>query len=571
MKTRRPLFRIVGLRDVMATVFALVAILPLLVFLSLLNRFDLLRETQAQAGLFLALLISVLGFLLFRKVGDRVSQVAQALQAAERSHLGTRPGEVMAPTVPELGMVGELVQIREAFNHMLGDLRGSTERLEDVVFKLVTLNEMVELAARIPTMEDLLALVLERTMRTVRADVGSIMLLDHENQTLRIAAARGVPGEILLGVEIKLGEEVAGQVAQLGHTVLIDDVDKDPRFANDPKYGSGSLLCMPVRAGDRIIGVINLAKKEHGATGHPDSGAFGPIDVQFLNPLMTYVAYAVDNARLLQETRLSAKRLQEVIDELKGAQEQLVQGETLQAVGVLASGITHHLNNLLAVVQGRIRLVLDEAKEPAVRRSLEIAEAAALEGADVVRRVREFGQSRCMGEKGPVDLNQLAEEALEITRPHWQDDAQLHGTQIQVSVEPGQIPAVTGDAASLREVLMGLILNAVDALPTGGQITARTWASEQWVCCSVADTGAGMPEEVRRHALEPFFTTKGPHSTGLGLSVTHGIVQRHGGELDIESAEGRGTTVQIRLPMPRPASGPRAADAGVSPAGTACR
>jgi CheY-like chemotaxis protein/anti-sigma regulatory factor (Ser/Thr protein kinase) len=116
-------------------------------------------------------------------------------------------------------------------------------------------------------------------------------------------------------------------------------------------------------------------------------------------------------------------------------------------------------------------------------------------------------------------------------------------------LEAGDIPSVNGEPGPLREVLVNLVLNAIDALPEGGRITIRTWHDDGWVNCSVSDTGVGMSPEVQRRALEPFFTTKGVRSTGLGLSVNYGILQRLGGELAVDSEEGRGTTVSFKLPV----------------------
>ena len=550
MTTWRALSRTISLRQAAAIVFALSAVLPLLVFLFLLNRFDLLRETEVQAGLFLALLIAVLGFAVFRQMVRRMSALAQAVGAPPQAEPTTPADGNDMSMLPGLGAVAEVVQIRQAFNGMLGDLRSATDRLEDLAFKLTTLNEMVELAARIPKMQDLLTLVLERTMRTVGATAGSIMLFDRERQTLRIAAARGLSASAVADVEVKVGEEIAGTAALVGAPIVVGDIGTDPRFVNTDKrkYGSGAVLSTPVRLGDRVIGVINLAKEPSGPARRSEMQPFSPTDLQFLQGLMTYVAYAMDNARLLEETRQSNQRLKEVIEELKAAQEQLVRGETLRALSVLVSGVTHHFNNLLAVVQGRIQYLLRRGQAPEIQRSLEIAERAALDAAEVVRQVRDFSQEQPVSDAVSVDLNEVAREVIELTRPHWQDEAQLRGIQIQTAVEAGEIPPVTGDAASLREVFMSLLLNAIDALPHGGQITVRTWASSQGVRFSVADTGVGMSEEVRRRALEPFYTTKGPNSMGLGLSVTYGIIQRHGGDLTIDSAH-RGTTIRVYLPM----------------------
>ena len=138
---------------------------------------------------------------------------------------------------------------------------------------------------------------------------------------------------------------------------------------------------------------------------------------------------------------------------------------------------------------------------------------------------------------------------LELTRPRWHDEAQRQGIQITASLEAGPLPPVAGEPGSLREVLTNLVLNAVEAIQDHGTVTIKTWIADGRVYCSVSDTGAGMSEETRRQALEPFFTTKGPKSTGLGLSVNYGIIERHGGELIIESVQGRGSTITFALPV----------------------
>jgi two-component system, cell cycle sensor histidine kinase and response regulator CckA len=133
-------------------------------------------------------------------------------------------------------------------------------------------------------------------------------------------------------------------------------------------------------------------------------------------------------------------------------------------------------------------------------------------------------------------------------RPQWQDEAQRRGCPIEIRLELGEIPSAAGEAGPLREVVMNLMLNAIEALHHGGVITVSTSAAEGHVRCAVVDNGVGMSEDVRRRALEPFFTTKGPQSTGLGLSVAYGTIQRHGGTLTIESVEGQGTTVAVSIP-----------------------
>jgi signal transduction histidine kinase len=517
----------IGLREAASIVFALTALLPLLLAVFVLHRSGALWTFEAQAAILLAVTVAVLGFVVFRLMVDRVAGLAGALMGHGEP---TRSAD--AAVIPGLGRVTEIGQIGTAFSRMLDDLRGSTERLEDLVFKLGALNEVVELAARVPNMQQLLALVLERTMRTVRAGSGSIMLLDRQRGMLRVVAARGDAGDIQVGAELPLGDGLPGKVAQVGELEVTEQ---------------GALACLPIRVEDRIIGVISVAKGE----ARPlDPRAFSPMDLQFLSTLIAHVAYALENARLLEDSRLTTERLQKVVEELRTAQTRLVEGETVRALGQMASGMAHHLNNLLAIVSGRLQLLLLRAQDPALRKPLETAERAVGDAAEVVRRVLGFSAAQPVPESTRVDLNEVAADVIELTRPRWQDAAQLQHAMVDIRFEPGDDVVVAGEPAPLREVLMNLVLNALDAMPNGGCVTVRTWVEDGWVYCSVGDTGAGMSADTRQRALEPFFTTKGPKGVGLGLSVSLGIIQRHRGEMDIQSTEGRGTVIVLRIPCP---------------------
>jgi signal transduction histidine kinase/CheY-like chemotaxis protein len=542
--------RAMSLREAAAVIFVMVALLPLLLFVAFLSVSDLITRTEAQFAAFMALVIACLGFVVFRRLVDQIARLAINVKGPMSAGQEVPDAPEATSRVPGLGQVAEIGQLAGAFHQMLEDLRASTQRLEDLVFKLGTLNELVEMSTRIPKIQDLLASVLQSTMRAVHANIGSIMLLDQQRKTLRIAASRGLPDEVHDQAEVRLGEGVAGKVAELGDAVIVDDIERDARFArtNDPKYGTGSFICMPVRVGDRIIGVINLAKKEDASTVPPTPRPFSPTDLQFLTALMTYIGYAVDNARLLQEAQESAGQLQNVVDDLRATQAQLVRGETLAAIGKLASGMAHHLNNLFAVILGRLETLLTKVAEPEARRYLQIVEQAARDGAEVVRRVQRFSRVQPVSRSVAVDLNQLAQEVLDLTRPRWHNEALLRQIRIDTVLDLGNIRPVAGEYAPLREVLMNLMLNAIDAMPNGGALGVKTWADSAGVHCDVSDAGEGMSDEVRQRALDPFFTTKGPKSTGLGLSVTYGIIQRHNGKLEIDSTPGRGTTVHVTLP-----------------------
>jgi CheY-like chemotaxis protein/anti-sigma regulatory factor (Ser/Thr protein kinase) len=190
-------------------------------------------------------------------------------------------------------------------------------------------------------------------------------------------------------------------------------------------------------------------------------------------------------------------------------------------------------------------------------RPLEIIERAAKDGAEVVRRLQQFAGMRRTAEPRTVDLGDIVNDVLEMTRGRWQDSARPHGSEIVLESRLTRLPKIPGDPAALREMLTNLVLNGIDALPDGGRLTVETSASGSSAVIAVTDTGVGMPEDVRLRAHEPFFTTKGVKSTGLGLSVAFGIARRHGGELAIQSEVGQGTTVRIILPLPAAAPAAR--------------
>lgn len=253
----------------------------------------------------------------------------------------------------------------------------------------------------------------------------------------------------------------------------------------------------------------------------------------------------------LRDTNL---RLEETILQLQRAQQQVVQQERLSAVGTMAGGIAHDFNNSLTAILGYCELLLRHPgglNDPErTRRYLTIMNTCASDASNVVLRLREFYRHREKDEVfDVVEVNQLVEEVVSLTQPKWKTQAEARGVTINVYKNLREVPPVAGNPADLREALTNLIFNAVDAMPRGGNITVRTRATPGRVQIQVCDTGTGMTEEVRRRCLEPFFTTKGEGGTGLGLSMVYGIVQRHQGTIDIDSAVGVGTTFFISLPQ----------------------
>ncbi|MBI3634711.1 MAG: response regulator, partial [Candidatus Rokubacteria bacterium] len=299
------------------------------------------------------------------------------------------------------------------------------------------------------------------------------------------------------------------------------------------REGARAVLAVPIVSKGTALGAIAVFWQQP----RDDD----PRELRLLTALAQPAAVAIENARLYEE-------MQRTMAQLTAMQEHLVRGETLRALGELAGGVAHHLNNLLAVVSARTQLLLMRPHDAAIERPLEIIQQAATDGAEVVRRIQEFARSRPNQKLEPLDFNAVVADVVELTRPRWHDAARAQGIAIELRVETVNVPLIIGEGAALREVVTNLIINAVDALPVGGTITLRTSVETGTVVLTVIDDGVGMSEDVLRRAQEPFFTTKGVKSMGLGLSVNYGIVRQHQGTIDIASGEGCGTTVTVRLP-----------------------
>ncbi len=244
--------------------------------------------------------------------------------------------------------------------------------------------------------------------------------------------------------------------------------------------------------------------------------------------------------------------LQQTLNKLQETQQQVVQQERLHALGMMASGVAHDFNNALSVILGFGEIVMQECERipeaKVLATHMQTIVTAAMDGAEMVTRLREFYRpDGGEGSKLAIDLNALILQAIDITQPRWKTQAQGQGRIVEIHTEFSDIPLVAGDPAELREALTNLIFNAVDAMPQGGAITCRTRLAGDLITLDVADTGVGMSEETRQRCLEPFYSTKGANGTGLGLAMVYGIVERHGGALEIQSELGKGTTFSLSL------------------------
>jgi signal transduction histidine kinase len=267
---------------------------------------------------------------------------------------------------------------------------------------------------------------------------------------------------------------------------------------------------------------------------------------------------------LYDQVRLT-EGVQKAYDELRRTQQVVVQQERLRALGQMASGVAHDVNNALSPVVAYSELLLaTQTNLPeTARQYLQIIRRSGEDISQIVARMREFYRRRTDTEElTEVDINQIVGEVIELTRPRWRDLSQRQAVSIQIQreLEP-QLPFLLSDPSDLREALINLIFNAVDALPQGGTITlvSRSVSNpaqggnpppDRQLQIEVRDNGIGMDDKTRQHCLEPFFSTKAKRGgTGLGLAMVYGMMRRHDGNIEIDSAPGQGTCVRLTFPL----------------------
>ena len=303
--------------------------------------------------------------------------------------------------------------------------------------------------------------------------------------------------------------------------------------------GLRSMVVAPLRVESRVFGVLIAARVQ--------TSAFTSSDCEFLMQLSEHVALAAHQSQL-------HAALQKAYDDLRQTQQAVMQQERLRALGQMASGIAHDINNAISPVTLYTESLLEREPNLSARARgyLETIQRAIDDVAQTVARMREFYRQRePQMTLVPVDVNRAVQQVVDLTRARWSDMAHRRGIVISMQMDfAPELPPIMGADSEIREALTNLIFNAVDAMPQGGTLTLRTRATASSVCLEVIDTGIGMDEDTRRRCIEPFFTTKGERGTGLGLAMVYGVVQRHSADLEIESEYGRGTTIRLSFALP---------------------
>ncbi len=371
--------------------------------------------------------------------------------------------------------------------------------------------------------------------------LASVLIVDQTNGELEQRAAAGLSSHLIpVGYRHPINAGLIGHVARTGQTYVTNNVETDPYFSRTYATDTGAELVVPLKREGRVIGVLNLEK--------PEGGRFLESEIMAMETLAGQVASALENAYLYARTRQTVQELSESIEQLKQTQMQLVQSAKLAAVGQLAAGVAHEINNPLTTISGFSELILGELPtESPLRNDLTMIRRESQRARDVVRRLLDFARQSGPHSE-PADLNDVVRETVILMK-----NAAITKSVNVLELYAADLPWVRMDVNQIKQVVLNLLNNAVQAMPRGGTLTVATERYDleaPGVRLRLADTGVGIPRENLDRIFEPFFTTKPPgEGTGLGLALSYSIVSDHGGKIEVNSVVNKGTTFVVWLPI----------------------
>jgi signal transduction histidine kinase len=379
----------------------------------------------------------------------------------------------------------------------------------------------------------------------------SVFIAD-ENGILTIGGFGGTSQNVvkraMKSFEYPVSGGITGIVFETGESKVVNDVLRDSRYRSVMGWQAGSEMCVAIRDGEKILGIVDVQSSSQNAFTHNDF-----IALESLAGILASVITSADQYQRLQvtisELRSTQVELHARMEAQRDAENRLVQAAKLAAVGEMAAGIAHELNNPLTSVTGFAELALDTIpKDSQTRKDLEIVMHEAVRARDVVRRLLDFAR-QSESTRARASLNDVIEDVVALSR-HL-----IHTSGVELKLElERDLPWVLADSNQMKQVLLNLVHNALQAMPTGGEMIISTKsasrAGRDWIMVSVRDTGVGIPHAELSRIFEPFYTTKGDQGgTGLGLSVTYGIVTDHGGQIEVESELDAGSKFTVWLPQ----------------------
>ncbi|HEY5730953.1 MAG TPA: GAF domain-containing protein [Anaerolineales bacterium] len=432
----------------------------------------------------------------------------------------------------------------------LADYTRLREEAEGRARNLGVIHEVVQQVVGLTDPHEVAELTADLLARYFSYELAAVFIADDKGK-LTIGgfggASQNVVKRAMKSIEYPLIGGITGHVFETGEGVLVNDVLQDERYMPIRGWQAGSEMCVAIRDGSKVLGIIDVESSSRNSFTHNDY-----IALESLAGILATVITSADQYQRLQETiyqlRETEMELNARMEAQRLAENRLVQAAKLAAVGEMAAGIAHELNNPLTSVTGFAELVMDEMPEESPSRAdLDLVIRESRRARDVVRRLLDFAR-QSESARANADMNKVVVDVVTLTR-HL---IHTNGVELTLTVEE-DLPWVSMDENQMKQVLLNLVHNALQAMPAGGNMEIATRLSQKLghdgIVVSVRDTGVGIPPENQTRIFEPFFTTKADRGgTGLGLSVTYGIVSDHGGEIELVSQPGAGSTFTVWLP-----------------------
>jgi len=433
----------------------------------------------------------------------------------------------------------------------LADYTRLREEAEGRARNLGLIHEVVQQVIGLTNPHEVAEITSDLLARYFAYELCSVFIAD-EKGDLTIGGFGGTSQNVvkraMKSFEYPLSGGITGHVFESGESVVVNDVLQDNRYRSIKGWQAGSEMCVAIREGEKILGIVDVESSSRNAFTHNDF-----IAMESLAGILASVITSADQYQRLQvmisQLRSTQVELRARMEAQRSAENRLVQAAKLAAVGEMAAGIAHELNNPLTSVTGFAELALDDIPEDSeTRKDLEIVMREAVRARDVVRRLLDFAR-QSESERARASLNEVVDDVVALSR-HL---IRTSGVTLKLDLEKN-LPWVLVDVNQMKQVLLNLIHNALQAMPAGGEMIIATESAyrdgRDWIIVSVCDTGVGIPKLDQARIFEPFYTTKGNQGgTGLGLSVTYGIITDHGGQIDVESQPGTGSKFTVWLPQ----------------------
>jgi len=413
------------------------------------------------------------------------------------------------------------------------------------------IHEIIQQVIGVTNIKEVAQITADILVQYFSYELAAVLLVDRNN-ALKI---NGISGEAASHVKAALEKfknpehgGITGYVYQTGESVMVDDAAKHPEYLKVKGWDAGSEICVALQDGDRIWGVIDVESRDKNAFNHNDLLA-----LESLAGFLTSAVSSVDRYQMLQDTiqilQTTQEELNERMEAQRNAENRLVQAAKLAAVGEMAAGVAHELNNPLTTVAGFSELVLQDLPQDSPQRAdLELVLREASRARNVVRRLLDFArQSESVRVR--ADLNEVIEDVAILMRHLFET------SQISFSMDLMEnLPWVLMDRDQIKQVVLNLLHNALHAMPNGGVLSVNTSTHQKnerpWIVMSIQDNGKGISPHDLARIFEPFFTTKADDGgTGLGLAVSYGIVTDHAGFIDVDSIPNEGACFNVWLPL----------------------